>query len=69
MLGVLNVHGVMPRLQFSTSLLKDNFPLFFPEYSSSGGYVYTDISDTCIYEDYDYSGKLIMHTVQQNSMH
>ena len=31
--------------------------------------MYTDVSDTCIYEDYDYSGKLIMHTVQQNSMH
>ena len=56
------MHGVMPRLQFSTSS-------FFSEYSSDDDKVDTDIYDTCIYEDYDYSGKLIMHTVQQNAMH
>ena len=55
------MHGVMPRLQFSTSS-------FFSEYSSDGD-VYTDTSNICDFEDYDYSGKLIMHTVQQNAMH
>ena len=35
------------------------FSLFFSEYSSYGDSVFTDTSDTCDYEDYDYSGKLM----------